>query len=173
MKLDTMSGESLKLGAVGSRPVREYHLYGVLEDNASGVHLGGYLAQNSSWQMELTGVSESVSLSIGLADSITGLWSRKIAPGESFCSPVAYVSTVHGGIAELSNRLPIIRKLIIKEFTFLKMPDFVINVRGMPDRQHSENNTSGFYSYFTIKAFTIPTARSRDYNYLLFETFLI
>ena len=41
MKLDTMSGESLKLGAVGSRPVREYHLYGVLEDNASGVHLGG------------------------------------------------------------------------------------------------------------------------------------
>lgn len=99
------SGESLKLGAIGSRPVREYHPYGALEDTKNNVIWGVYLAQNSSWQMELTRVCEEVSLSIGLADSVFGLWSKRIGAGESFTSPSAYVSTAKGGIAELSNRL--------------------------------------------------------------------
>lgn len=99
------SGESLKLGAQGSRPVREYHPYGAVEDTQNGVTWGVYLAHNASWQMELTRVADNVSLSIGLADSITGLWSKRIPDGASFTSPIAYVSVACGGIAELSNRL--------------------------------------------------------------------
>lgn len=97
--------ESLKLGALGSRPVRDYHPYGALEDTENKVTWGVYLSHNSSWQMELTRIDHSISLSIGLADSIFGLWSKRISDNGSFASPVAYVSVVKGGIAELSNRL--------------------------------------------------------------------
>lgn len=100
-----MSGESIKLGALGSRPVREYHPYAALEDTENKVIWGVYLAQNSSWQMELTRVWNSVSLSIGLPDSVFGLWSKRICSNERFVSPVSYVSVTKGGIAELSNRL--------------------------------------------------------------------
>lgn len=100
-----MSGESLKLFALGSRAVREYHPYIALEDRKSGVIWGMYLAHNASWQAEITRVWKQVSISIGLADSITGHWSKKIKTGESFTSPTAYITVAKGSIAESSNRL--------------------------------------------------------------------
>lgn len=99
------SAESLLFGAVGTRPVREYHPYGAVEDTKNGIIWGTYLAHNASWQMELTRVIDGVSLSIGLADVMTGHWSKKIKNGESFTSPTAMVSVANGGIAELSNRI--------------------------------------------------------------------
>lgn len=100
-----MSGECLKLGAIGSRPVREYHPYAALEDTKNGVIWGAYLAHNASWQMELSRVVNSVSLSIGLADYQFGHWRKTVPHKTSFSSPVAYLSVANGGIAELSNRL--------------------------------------------------------------------
>lgn len=99
------AGECIKLGAVGSRPVREYHPYAAVEDTENGISWGVYLAHNASWQMELARATDNISLSIGIADSVTGLWSKRICHGETFTSPVAYVSVTHGGIAELSNRM--------------------------------------------------------------------
>lgn len=100
-----MSGESLKLFALGSRAVREYHPYIALEDRKSGVIWGMYLSHNASWQAEITRIHKNVSISIGLADSITGHWSKKIKTGESFTSPIAYITATKGSIAESSNRL--------------------------------------------------------------------
>lgn len=99
------SAESLRFGAVGTRPVREYHPYGALEDTENGIIWGMYLAHNASWLMEMSRIINGTSLSIGLADSITGSWSKKIADGESFVTPTAMISVARGGIAELSNRL--------------------------------------------------------------------
>ena len=99
------SAESIKLGATGSRAVREYHPYAALEDTKNGIIWGVYLAHNASWQLELTRMVDGVSLSIGLADSTFGLWSKNIKSGESFLSPTAFVSVAKGSIAELSNRL--------------------------------------------------------------------
>ncbi|MBQ3562126.1 MAG: alpha-galactosidase, partial [Clostridia bacterium] len=101
----TTSAESIKFGAVGTRPVREYHPYGAVEDTKNGIIWGVYLAHNASWQMELTRVVDGVSLSAGLADSLTGHWTKKVKSGENFISPTAFVSVASGSIAELSNRL--------------------------------------------------------------------
>lgn len=99
------SGECIKLGAIGSRSVREYHPYGAIEDKRNNVIWGVYLAHNASWQMELSRYKESVSLSIGLADSMTGDWNKWIKDGQSFVSPKAIISVTTGGIAELSNKM--------------------------------------------------------------------
>ncbi len=99
------SAESLKFGAVGTRAVREYHPYGALEDTKNGIIWGMYLAHNASWLMELTRVEHGTSLSIGLSDLYSGVWSKKIADGESFTTPTAMLSVTKGSIAELSNRL--------------------------------------------------------------------
>lgn len=123
------SAECLKFGAVGTRSVREYHPYGAIEDTENGVIWGLYLAHNSSWQMELSRLLDGVSLSIGLADNITGLWSKKIPSGTSFTSPVAMISVANGGIAELSNRLLDMRHRAIDTYGEDGMPiiynDFV------------------------------------------------
>ncbi len=100
-----MSGECIKIGAIGSRPVREYHPYSAIEDTKNNVIWGVYLAHNASWQMELSRVAYSVSLSAGIADVVNGMWSKKIATGESFKSPKAMLSVTEGSIAELSNRI--------------------------------------------------------------------
>ncbi|MBR4099504.1 MAG: alpha-galactosidase [Clostridia bacterium] len=99
------SAESLKFGAVGARAVREYHPYCAIEDTENNIIWGTYLAHNASWQMELTRLLDGVSMSIGLADSVTGHWSKTVKNGESFVSPTAMVSVAKGSIAELSNRL--------------------------------------------------------------------
>lgn len=123
------SAESLRFGAIGTRPVREYHPYGALEDTKNGVIWGVYLAHNASWLMEMSRVIDGTSLSIGLADSITGSWSKRIADGESFVTPTAMVSVARGGIAELSNRLLAMRHRAVDAYGEQGLPiiynDFV------------------------------------------------
>ncbi|MBE6727426.1 MAG: alpha-galactosidase [Ruminococcaceae bacterium] len=118
----TTSAESLKFGAVGTRSVREYHPYGALEDAENNVIWGVYLAHNASWQMELTRLLDGVSLSIGLADSVTGLWSKKVCAGECFVTPSAYISVANGSIAELSNRLLSMRHRAIDAYGEEELP---------------------------------------------------
>ena len=116
------SAESLKLYALGTRAVREYHPYGAIEDTENDIIWGVYLAHNASWQMEITRLLNGVSLSIGLADSMTGHWTKKVADGSSFVSPTAMVSVAKGGIAELSNRLISMRHRAIDAYGEEGMP---------------------------------------------------
>lgn len=100
-----VSGESIKFGAIGSRPVREYHPLCAVEDKANGVIWGMSLAHNASWQMEFTRTFTNLSLSCGLADVTHGLWSKKVCAGESFKTPSAYITVANGDISDSSNRL--------------------------------------------------------------------
>ena len=93
------SAETLRFGALGTRSVREYHPYGALEDTKNGIIWGVYLAHNASWLMEMSRVMNSTSLSIGLADNMTGSWSKKIKDKESFVTPTAMISVTKGSIA--------------------------------------------------------------------------
>lgn len=123
------SAESIKLGAVGTRSVREYHPYSAVEDTKNGIIWGAYLAHNASWQMEVTRINDSVSLSIGLSDADTGRWSKKVKSGESFTTPTAMISVANGSIAELSNKLLSMRHRVIDAYGEEGMPiiynDFV------------------------------------------------
>lgn len=101
----TLSGENLKFGATGSRPVRDYHPICALEDTKSNVVWGLALAHNASWQMELTRTLNNLNLSASIADSNFGLWSKKVARGEKFTTPTAYLTVAHGSVDESSNRL--------------------------------------------------------------------
>ena len=109
-------GECIKLGAVGSRAVREYHPYAALEDTANGVIWGVYLAHNSSWQIELSRFRDGVNLSAGLADIANGMWSKRVKKGESFASPKAMIGVAEGSIAELSNNLLAMRHRAIDAY---------------------------------------------------------
>ncbi len=122
-----MSGESLKYGAVGSRPVREYHPYFALEDRKSGVIWGMYLAHNASWQGEISRISESISLSVSLADSVTGCWKKRVKSGKNFISPSAYITVANGSIAECSNRLLSMRHREIDKLCVDKNMDIAYN----------------------------------------------
>lgn len=101
----TLSGENLKFGATGSRPVREYHPICAVEDTKNNIVWGLSLAHNASWQMELTRTEYNLNLSASIADSNFGLWSKKIKSGEKFTSPTAYLTVANGSIDESSNRL--------------------------------------------------------------------
>lgn len=100
-----VSGENLKFGAIGSRPVREYHPLAAVEDTQNNTVWGMSLAHNSSWQMEFTRSFTNLSLSCGLADIYHGTWSKKIADGEHFKAPSAYITVAKGSVAEACNRL--------------------------------------------------------------------
>lgn len=94
-----------RFGQVGSMPVHGYHPFAAVEDRDAGVFWGAALAWAGSWQMELYRRDDQLSLSGGLADRELGHWYKTLAPGESFTSPLAYVTTVKGDFDDLCQRL--------------------------------------------------------------------
>jgi alpha-galactosidase len=94
-----------RFGQVGSLPVHGYHPFAAIEDRGAGVFWGATLAWAGSWQMELYRRDDQLSLSGGLADRELGHWFKNLAPGETFTSPPAYVTTVKGDFDELCQRL--------------------------------------------------------------------
>jgi alpha-galactosidase len=96
---------SERFGQVGSMPVHGYHPFAAIEDRAAGVFWGATLAWAGSWQMELYRRDDQLALSGGLADREFGHWHKTLAPGESFTSPQAYVTTVKGDFDALCQRL--------------------------------------------------------------------
>jgi alpha-galactosidase len=94
-----------RFGQVGSMPVRTFFPWAGVEDRGSGVLWGAQLANPASWQMEFFRRDDFLSLSGGLADREFGHWMKTVAPGDSFTSPVAYVSTVQGDLDDLCARL--------------------------------------------------------------------
>jgi len=94
-----------RFGQVGSMPVHGYHPFAAIEDRGAGVFWGATLAWSGSWQMELYRRDDQLSLSGGLADRELGHWYKNVAPGETFTSPQAYVTTVKGDFDDLCQRL--------------------------------------------------------------------
>lgn len=94
-----------RFGQVGSLPVHGYHPFAAVEDREAGVFWGVTLAWAGSWQMELYRRDDQLSLSGGLADRELGHWCKTLEPGESFASPIAYVTTVKGDFDDLCQRL--------------------------------------------------------------------
>ena len=94
-----------RFGQVGSMPVHGYHPFGAIEDRSAGVFWGATLAWAGSWQMELYRRDDQLSFAGGLADRELGHWFKNLAPGETFTSPQAYVTTVKGDFDDLCQRL--------------------------------------------------------------------
>ena len=94
-----------RFGQIGSMPVHGYHPFAAIEDRQAGVFWGATLACPGSWQMELYRRDDQLSLSGGLADRELGHWLKDVLPGETFASPLAYVTTVKGDFDNLCQRL--------------------------------------------------------------------
>jgi alpha-galactosidase len=94
-----------RFGQVGSMPVRGFAPCAGIEDTVAGVTWAAQLAWAGSWQMELFGRGGQVSLSGGLADSDFGHWRKVLAPGESFTSPLAWLTVLNGDFDACSQRL--------------------------------------------------------------------
>lgn len=94
-----------RFGQVGSMPVRGLHPFAAIEDRGAGVFWGAALACPGSWQIELYRRDDQLSLSGGLADRELGHWIKNLAPGETFSSPLAYVTTIKGEFDDLCQRL--------------------------------------------------------------------
>lgn len=99
------SFECEKICVIGSKSVGRYHPYTAIEDKKHNCTWGVKLKHNSSWQMEISRYGTPLSLSAGLADYKSGGWRKILENGESFTTPVAYVSVSEGGIANVSNDL--------------------------------------------------------------------
>lgn len=94
-----------RFGQVGSMPVRGFFPWAGVEDAQAGVMWGAHLAVPGSWQMEFYRKDDFLSLSGGLADREYGHWMKTVAPGESFTTPAAYLTTVRGDLDDLCARL--------------------------------------------------------------------
>lgn len=96
---------SEKFGCMGSYPVNRYFPTAAFEDKKAGVFWAAQLANNSTWQMELTRNRDTFSFSGGLGDNDFCGWSKCIKDGEGFSAPKAYVATVMGDIYDACNAL--------------------------------------------------------------------
>jgi alpha-galactosidase len=94
-----------RFGQLGSLPVRGFFPFVAVEDTAAGVLWGAQLELASSWQLEVYRQGDDLAISGGLADREFGHWSKTIAPGASFTSPSAVLSTVAGDLEDLQHHL--------------------------------------------------------------------
>ena len=86
-------------------PVRGFFPFAALEDSVAGVCWGAQLELASSWQLEFYRKHDDACLSGGLADREFGHWWKTVAPGDSFTTPKAALTTVHGDLDDLCQRL--------------------------------------------------------------------
>ncbi len=94
-----------RFGQVGSMPVRGFFPFLAIEDIHEGVFWGAQLACSSSWQMEIYRRDDKISISGGLADREFGHWVKRIAPGEKFVTPHAFLATAQDGLDAFCQRL--------------------------------------------------------------------
>ncbi|MBE6720341.1 MAG: alpha-galactosidase [Ruminococcaceae bacterium] len=93
-----------KFGQVGSMPVRKWFPFLVLEDSKNGEFVGVQLYIGSSWQIEILQKDSTVTIQGGIADRDFGQWSKDLATGEKFETPVAKIA-VGNSIYEVCNKL--------------------------------------------------------------------
>lgn len=95
----------LRFGQVGSWPVHGFFPTAFVEDSRAGVCWGVQIAHPASWQIELGRTDAALNLSGGLADRELGHWTKSVAPGEEFRTPVAYLTVTQGGVDDAAHRL--------------------------------------------------------------------
>jgi alpha-galactosidase len=106
--------ESERYGCTGSYPVGRWFPFGAVEDTKENVVWAAQLACSGPWQMELTRTDDTYSLSGGLADREMSGWCRRIMPGESFCTPKAYVTVGIGNAEDIFQRIPEMLRMSLK-----------------------------------------------------------
>ena len=83
-----------KFGNTGSMPVRKYFPFLALEDSESGTFTAFQLCIASTWQMEIISEKEdTLTVTGGIGDRDFGHWMKTLAPGESFETPEALITT--------------------------------------------------------------------------------
>ena len=92
-----------RFGSIGSYPTGKYFPSAVFEDKGAGVCWAVSLSCNSTWQMELTRNSNTLSFSGGIGDREFCGWRKKIKSKEAFAAPIAYVSAIKGNVNEACN----------------------------------------------------------------------
>lgn len=97
--------ESERYGGIGSHPVKRWFPFGCVEDREHHVFWAAQIGVNSSWQMELSRDGDCYSLSGGLADSEFGGWWKRIADGQSFQAPTAYLSVSNQDLWDACQRV--------------------------------------------------------------------
>lgn len=98
-----------KYGETGSLPVRKFFPFAAVEDTENRVVWAASLACASSWQMELYRRDESLCVSGGIADFETGHWKKRLAPGEAFEAPTAYLTVSPEGFDHACQNLTAIQ----------------------------------------------------------------
>lgn len=79
-------------GQIGSMPNRGYYPFCAVEDEDAGVCWGVQIEAPYSWQFDLCGEKESVTLSGGLADYEYGHWRKNVPPNGRFSTWKAYLT---------------------------------------------------------------------------------
>ncbi|MBQ7583819.1 MAG: alpha-galactosidase [Lachnospiraceae bacterium] len=81
-----------RFGSVGSYAVNRFFPVMAVEDSLNHIYWGASIAHNASWQMEVYRRGIEAQISGGLADRELGHWMKTVKPGESFITPVAYLT---------------------------------------------------------------------------------
>ena len=83
-----------KFGNTGSMPVRKYFPFLALEDSNTGTFTAFELCLASTWQMEIISEKDdTLTVTGGIGDRDYGHWMKTLAPGESFETPEALITT--------------------------------------------------------------------------------
>lgn len=94
-----------RFGQAGSLPVRGFFPWVALEDRAQQTFWGAQLPAPGSWQLECSRRTDKVTLSGGLPSRDFGEWWTRLAPGESFTTPPAFLAAVSGDLDDLCQAL--------------------------------------------------------------------
>lgn len=96
---------SERFGQAGSLPLNGFYPFVGLEDTQVGVVWGAHLAWNGSWQMEVVRKEDTLNIMGGIADRELGHWGKELKKGDTFSTPEAFVTCLHGSVDELCQRL--------------------------------------------------------------------
>lgn len=99
-----------KIGQVGSLPVRGYFPFAAVEDTKNHVTWAAQLCCSATWQIELKRKDAALVMIGGLGDYNFGHWAKEIAPGQSFTSPEAIITTVSGTVDDACQSLLTVQK---------------------------------------------------------------
>ena len=94
-----------RFGQVGSMPARGFLPFVALEDLSEGVVWAATIEAPGSWQIEAGHRTCGLHLSGGLADYNFGHWRKELAPGESFSTHRAFLTSVKGSLLDACRAL--------------------------------------------------------------------
>jgi len=102
---------SERFGSIGSWPVERYFPTAVFEDRVSSTFWAMQLCHNTSWQIELGRLGDTMSFSGGLGDKDFCGWSKLIKKGQSFRAPKAFIACVEGDIFDACSAVSDMQKV--------------------------------------------------------------